>query len=91
MRIVCDKESALELAVIDFDHGSNGMTLMRAIDDCANPHFPMVAVTAPREEHARLVAMANGAAACLAKPVSAEQLAKAITNYRPKLDLAQTG
>src|SRR5436190_8362454 len=91
MRIVCNKESALEFAVIDFDHGSNGMTLMKALDACANPHFPMVAVTARGEQHARFVALANGAAACLAKPVSAEQLAKAITSYRPKLDLAQTG
>jgi DNA-binding response OmpR family regulator len=85
MGIVCNKGSELELAVIDFDHGSNGMTLMRALDACANPHFPMVALTAPGGEHARVVALANGAAECLAKPISAEQLAKAITSYRPKL------
>ena len=40
MRIVCSKGSELELAVIDFDHGSNGMTLMSAIDACANHHLP---------------------------------------------------
>jgi DNA-binding response OmpR family regulator len=89
LRIVCNKESELELGVIDFDHGSNGMALIRALEACANPHFPMVAVTGSGEEQARLVALANGAAACLVKPVSAEQLAKAITTYRPKLDLAQ--
>jgi DNA-binding response OmpR family regulator len=59
MRVV---GSELELAVIDFDHGSNGMTLMSAIDACANYHLPMVALTAPGEEHARFVALANGAA-----------------------------
>ena len=85
MRIVCNKESELELGVIDFNHGSNGMALMKAVDACANPHFPLIAITGPGEEHARSVALANGAAACLAKPVSAEQLAKAMTRYRPKL------
>lgn len=89
MRIVCTKRSELELAVIDFDHGSNGMTLMSAIDACANHHLPMVALTGPGEEHARFVAMANGAAECLAKPVSPEQLAKAIIKYRPRWELAQ--
>lgn len=65
------------------------MTLMSAIDACANHHLPMVALTGPGEEHARFVALASGAAECLAKPVSAEQLAKAIVRHRPKWELAQ--
>jgi DNA-binding response OmpR family regulator len=89
MRIVCSKGSELELAVIDFDHGSNGMTLMSAINACANHHLPMLALTGAGEEHARFVALANGAAECLAKPVSAEQLANVIIRYRPKWELAQ--
>jgi DNA-binding response OmpR family regulator len=89
IRIVCSKGSELELAVIDFDHGSNGMTLMSAIDACANYHLPMVALTGAGEEHARFVALANGAAECLTKPVSAEQLANAIIRYRPKWELRQ--
>src|SRR5436853_549848 len=89
MQIVCSKGSELELAVIDFDHGSNGMTLMSAINACANHHLPVVALTGPGEEHPRCVALANGAAECLAKPVSAAQLATAIIRYRPKWDLAQ--
>jgi DNA-binding response OmpR family regulator len=89
IRIVCSKGSELELAVIDFDHGSNGMTLMSAIDACANHHLPMLALTGAGEEHARFVALANGAAECLTKPVSAEQLANAITRYRPKRELRQ--
>jgi DNA-binding response OmpR family regulator len=89
IRIVCSKGSELELAVIDFDHGSNGMTLMSAIDACANYHLPMVALTGAAEEHARFVALANGAAECLTKPVSAEQLANAIIRYRPKWELRQ--
>jgi|SRR5205823_8985256 len=89
IRIVCSKGSELELAVIDFDHGSNGMTLMSAIDACANHHLPMVALTGAGEEYARFVALANGAAECLTKPVSAEQLANAIIRYRPKWELRQ--
>jgi DNA-binding response OmpR family regulator len=89
MRIVCSNASELELAVIDFDHGSNGMTLLSAIDTCANHHLPMLVLTPPGEEHGTFVARANGAAECLAKPISATQMAKAIINCRPKWELAQ--
>ena len=87
MRIVCSA-SELELAVIDFDHGSNGMTLISAINTCADHHVPILVLTPPGEEHARFVAHANGAAECLAKPISAAQMAKAIINCRPKWELA---
>ena len=88
LRIVCNNGSELELAVIDFDHGSNGMTLISAINTCANHHLPMLVLTPPGEEHGRFVARANGAAECLAKPISAAQMAKAIINCRPKWELA---
>ena len=89
LRIVCNNGSELELAVIDFDHGSNGMTLISAINTCANHHLPMLVLTPPGEEHGRFVARANGAAECLAKPISAAQMAKAMINCRPKWELAQ--
>ena len=89
MRIICSNGSELELAVIDFDHGSNGMTLLSAINTCANHHPPILVLTPPGEEHGRFVARANGAAECLAKPISAAQMAKAIINCRPKWELAQ--
>jgi DNA-binding response OmpR family regulator len=88
MRIVCSNASELELAVIDFDHGSNGMTLISAINTCADHHVPILVLTPPGEEHGRFVARANGAAECLAKPISAAQMAKAIINCRPKWELA---
>jgi DNA-binding response OmpR family regulator len=87
MRIVCS--GALELAVIDFDHGSNGMTLISAINTCADHHLPMLVLTRPGEEHGRFVARANGAADCLAKPISTAQMAKAISNCRSRWELAQ--
>lgn len=89
LRIVCTKRGQLELAVIGFQHGSNGMTLMSAIDTCANHRLPMLALTRAGEGHARFVALANGAAECLPKPVSAEQLATVINRYRPKWEVAQ--
>lgn len=88
MRIVCSNASELELAVIDFDHGSNGMTLISAINTCADQRLPMLVLTPPGEEHGRFVARANGAAECLAKPISAAQMAKAMSNCRPKSELA---
>lgn len=88
-RIICSNGIELELAVIDFDHSSNGMTLLSAINTCANNHLPILVLTPPSEEHGRFVARANGAAECLAKPISAAQMAKAIINCRPKWELAQ--
>ncbi len=88
MQIVCNNGSELELAVIDFDHGSNGMTLISAVDTCAGHHVPMLALTRSGEEHARCMALANGAAECLAKPISAPQMAKAIIACRPTRELA---
>lgn len=88
MQIVCNNGSELEMAVIDFDHGSNGMTLISAINTCANRQVPLMALTRPGEEHARFVARANGAAECLAKPISAAQMAKALINCRPRYELA---
>ena len=88
MRIICSTGSELELAIIDFDHGSNGMTLISAINTCANRHLLILVLTPLGEEHGRFVALANGAAECLAKPISAAQMAKAIINCRPKWELA---
>lgn len=89
MRIVCSSGNKLSLAVMDFDHGSNGMTLISAIDTCANHHVPMLVLTPPGEKHAGFVARANGAAECVAKPLSAAQLVQAMINCRPKWELAQ--
>jgi DNA-binding response OmpR family regulator len=89
MRIVCSNSRELELAVIDFEHGSNGMTLISAINTCADHHLPMLVLTPPGEGHGRFVARANGAAECLAKPVSTAQMTKAISTCRSKWALAQ--
>lgn len=89
MQIICSDGGEVELAVIDFDHGSNGMTLISAINTCANRHVPLLALTRPGEEHADCMARVNGAVECLPKPVSAAQMVKAIIKCRPKGKLAQ--
>jgi DNA-binding response OmpR family regulator len=65
------------------------MTLISAINTCADHHLPMLVLTPPGEEHGRFVARANGAAECLAKPISTAQMTKAIINFRSKWALAQ--
>src|SRR5260370_38487049 len=50
LRIVCSNGSELELAVIDFDHGSHGMTFISASNTSVNTHSPMRVLTPPPEE-----------------------------------------
>jgi DNA-binding NtrC family response regulator len=67
----------LDLAIIDFEHGPHGMTLLRAINTVCR-QLPVIVITRDDESHAATVACTCGAAACLAKPVSATQLVRVI-------------
>jgi CheY-like chemotaxis protein len=51
------------------------MTLLGAINMCRKD-FPVVVVTRDDEKHVEALAYANGAAACLPKPVSVAQLGR---------------
>ena len=77
LQLVCGLGRHLDLAIIDFDHGPHGMTLLGAINMCRED-FPVVVVTRDDEKHVEALAYANGAAACLPKPVSVAQLADAM-------------
>jgi DNA-binding response OmpR family regulator len=81
LQLVCGLGRHLDLAIIDFDHGPHGMTLLGAINMCRED-FPVVVVTRDDEKHVEALAYANGAAACLPKPVSVAQLADAIRECR---------
>jgi DNA-binding response OmpR family regulator len=83
LRIVSGNGGELELVVIDFDHGPHGMTLISAIKTCRN-RLPILALTPPGDDHAKILARAAGATQCVAKPVSGEQMAKAMLDCRPK-------
>lgn len=87
LHIVCTRGCELDFAVMDFDDGCHGMTLVSALNAC-RPGLPVVVVTAQDVYHAAAVAYANGVAACLAKPIGASDLEIVIRELRhPKLEL----
>jgi DNA-binding NtrC family response regulator len=73
LQAVCTRGKELDLAVIDFADGCHGMTLLSAVQTC-QPELPVVVVTSTDSYHVAAIAYANGVDACLAKPVSAEEL-----------------
>jgi CheY-like chemotaxis protein len=84
--LTCDADDALEticgihdldLAIIDFEHGPHGMTLLSAIS-MLREDLPVIVVTRDDDKHVEALAYANRATACFPKPVSAMQLASAI-------------
>lgn len=87
LQIVCTRGRELDFAVVDFDDGCHGMTLLSALDACRS-ELPVVVVTSKDVYHAAAVAYANGVAACLAKPIGASDLEIVIRELRhPKLEL----
>jgi DNA-binding NtrC family response regulator len=77
LRIVCTHGNELDFAIIDFEDGCHGMTLLRAINACRDD-LPILVVTHGDSEHAAALAYANGAAACLARPFTSWTLAETI-------------
>lgn len=87
LQIGCARGREFDFAVIDFDDGCHGMTLLRAINTC-RPELPIIVATSSDACHAAALAYANGAAACLAKPISAAELGIVIRELgEPKLEL----
>jgi CheY-like chemotaxis protein len=67
----------LDLAVIDFEHGPHGMTLLSAIS-ILREDLPVIVITRDDEQHVEELAYANGATACFSKQAVATQLANTI-------------
>lgn len=87
LETICGVED-LDLAIIDFEHGPHGMTLLSAINTMRE-HLPVIVITRDDEEHVEALAYANGAPACFPKPVVAAQLSSAIHDLcRPKPERA---
>jgi DNA-binding NtrC family response regulator len=87
LELVCSRGREFDLAMIDFDDGCHGMTLVSALNTC-QPALPVIVVISSDAYHAAAIAYANGAAVCLAKPVSAEELRIVIEEIaEPKLQL----
>jgi CheY-like chemotaxis protein len=67
----------LDLAIIDFEHGPHGMTLLSAIS-ILREDLPLIVISPDDEQHVEALAYANGATACLSKQAVATQLAHTI-------------
>jgi DNA-binding NtrC family response regulator len=78
----------LDLALIDFEHGPHGMTLLSAIS-MVREDLPVIVITRHDDKHVEALAYTNGATSCFSKPVSVTQLASAIRELQQlKPDLA---
>jgi len=67
----------LDLAIIDFEHGPHGMTLLSVISTLRE-NLPVIVITQDDEKHVEELAYANGATACFSKQAVPTQLAKSI-------------
>jgi CheY-like chemotaxis protein len=87
LETVCGVQD-LDLAVIDFEHGPHGMTLLSAISTLRGD-LPVIVITHDDEKHVEALAYTNGATACFSKPVSTTQLVAAIREFcGPKVERA---
>jgi DNA-binding NtrC family response regulator len=67
----------LDLAIIDFEHGPHGMTLLSAIS-ALREDMPVIVITGDDEQHVEALAYTNGAMACLPKHAVRPQLMNTI-------------
>ena len=81
LQLVSKRGRELSLALMDFEGGCRGMTLLSAIHTCYQ-QLPILVTTSNDACHAKVVAYANGARVCLNKPVSAAQLASTIEDLQ---------
>jgi CheY-like chemotaxis protein len=77
LQIICQRGRELAVALMDFDGGCRGLTLLSAIHTCFE-RLPILVTTAKDAEHVTAVAYANGARACLSKPIHSARLANVI-------------
>jgi DNA-binding NtrC family response regulator len=86
LEIGCTRGAELDFAVIDRDD-CHAITLLSAINACYH-ELPIVVVTSSESCHCTAVAYANGAAACLAKPITATEIELVLSKLgQPKLQL----
>jgi DNA-binding NtrC family response regulator len=87
VEIGCQRGAELDLAVIDRSD-CHAITLLGALKACRHD-LPVVVVTSSESCHCAALAYANGAAACITKPISADDLRVVLKQLcQPKLELA---
>jgi DNA-binding response OmpR family regulator len=72
----------LDLAIMDFNQGFRGMTVLNALNGCDDT-LPTLGLSWEGEDGAGAVAFAKSARVCLSKPFSSAILAKAIAILCP--------
>jgi DNA-binding NtrC family response regulator len=82
LQIACHRGRELDLAIMTFCEDCHGMTLLSAIHGCYEQLRTLVVVEKD-SGHASALAYANGACACLSKPVSVVELTNAIAALQP--------
>jgi DNA-binding response OmpR family regulator len=78
LQVVSSRGRELDVAILDFNDGCRGMTLLSAVHTCCEK-LPTLVVTSKDSEHASAVAYANGARVWLNKPLPAAPLANVIS------------
>ena len=76
LQIACQQGRELDLAIMTFED-CHGMTLLSAIHGCCE-QLPTLVVVEKDSGHASALAYANGACACLSKPVALVELTNTI-------------
>jgi CheY-like chemotaxis protein len=88
LEIGCSRAAQFDLAIID-RHDCHAITLLSALRACRHD-LPVVIVTSGDTPHCAALAYANGATACLAKPIDATDLKLFLRQLlEPELKLAE--
>ena len=72
LQTVCARRRELNLVMIDFDHGTRGMTLLSALS-MVRADLPVLALTSTHGDHSSVVTCGNKAALCLTKPINSAE------------------
>jgi CheY-like chemotaxis protein len=81
-KIVFYRGEELDLAILDFNQGFRGMTVLNALNGC-DDKLPTLAASSESEDHAGAIDFAKRVRVCLSKPFSSALLAKAIASLCP--------
>ena len=87
LEIGCNRASQFDVAIIDRSD-CHAITLLSALKTCRHD-LPVIVIASSGSCHCEALAYANGAAACLTKPIAAEDLKVVLRQLcQPKLELA---
>ena len=68
----------LDAVIVDVDPGAHGLALLEGVSGCRDKP-PLVVLSGLEEVYMKTIAAKHGAAACLCKPFSIEQLCSTLT------------